>query len=408
MAFRPERARTLAVGLAARAVVLALLFLALIQLLRAGSYPATSLLVVIVAALVIADLVRRSTRAIEASEPAGASPDVIDRQRREERTQALIDTVTAALVVLHEDGRVVLANRAARVLAGRDAGRLDDLDAVGADAAAQLRELAHGSHRVLRFANGQRVLASAAQFDVPGEPSAKLLSLQRVAAELGAVELAAWDDMTRVLAHEMMNSLTPIASLSESLESQLRGSDAPGEAAESLEAIRRRSRGLMEFVERYRKLAERPRPQPAPLPLTELTAGLERLMSASFRERGVSFRSLVTPATLEVNADRQLLEQALLNLLRNALDAVVGVDQPLIEVACRPAGERVEISVTDNGSGLGTEDRDRIFVPFYTTKAGGSGIGLSLVRYVALAHGGQLDVTAATPRGTRFTLLLPG
>ncbi len=244
MAFRPERASTLAVGLAARAVVLSLLFLALIQLLRAGSYPATSLLVVIVAALLIADLVRRSVRAIEANEPAGASPDVIGRQRREERTQALIDTVTAALIVLHEDGRVVLANRAARVLAGRDAGRLGDLDAVGAEAAAQLRELAHGSHRVLRFANRQRVLASAAQFDVPGEPSAKLLSLQRVAAELGAVELAAWDDMTRVLAHEMMNSLTPIASLSESLESQLRGSHAPGEAAESLEAIRRRSRGL--------------------------------------------------------------------------------------------------------------------------------------------------------------------
>lgn len=387
--------------------MLALLLLALVELLRAGSYPVTSLLVAIVIALTIADLVRRSNRALEAREPASATTNAVDRQRRDERTQALIDTVTAALVVLHEDGRVVLANRAARTLAGRDAGRLDDLEAIGPDDAAQLRALAHRGHRVIRLANGQRVLASASQFEVPGEPPAKLLSLQRVATELGAVELAAWDDMTRVLAHEMMNSLTPIASLSESLESQLRGSGAADEAAESLEAIRRRSRGLMEFVERYRRLAERPRPQPAPLPLTDLMAGLERLMSASFRERGISFRSVVTPASLQVSADRQLVEQALLNLLRNALDAVSGVAQPLIEVTCRPLGEQVEIAVTDNGAGLDGEDRDRIFVPFYTTKAGGSGIGLSLVRYVALAHGGQLDVDPASPRGTRFSLRLP-
>src|SRR5205085_499506 len=151
-------------------------------------------------------------------------------------------------------------------------------------------------------ANGQRVLASATQFEVPGEPPARLMALQRVAAELGAVELAAWEDMTRVLAHEMMNSLTPIASLSESLELQLRGSGAAAEAAESLEAIRRRSRGLMEFVDRYRTLADRPRPQPTEVRLADFTAGLERLLSASFRERAVTYRSVVTPLALTVRA----------------------------------------------------------------------------------------------------------
>ena len=130
-------------------------------------------------------------------------------------------------------------------------------------------------------------------------------------------------------------------------------------------------------------------------------------MSATLREHGVSYRSLVTPSTLEVHADRQLLEQALLNLLKNALDAVATAAQPLIEVSCRASAGGVEIAVTDNGAGLAAEERDRIFVPFYTTKAGGSGIGLSLVRYVALAHGGHLDVEPAAPRGTRFTLRLP-
>jgi signal transduction histidine kinase len=166
--------------------------------------------------------------------------------------------------------------------------------------------------------------------------------------------------MTRVLAHEMMNSLTPIASLSESLEA-----------------------------------------------LAELTEGIERLMSATLQQRGVTYRSRVTPLGLGVTGDRQLLEQALINLLRNALDAVVGTAQPLIEVDCRAKSGSVEITVADNGPGMDAEERDRIFVPFYTTRVGGSGIGLSLARYVAIAHGGQLEVEPAVPRGTRFILRLP-
>jgi C4-dicarboxylate-specific signal transduction histidine kinase len=163
----------------------------------------------------------------------------------------------------------------------------------------------------------------------------------------------------------------------------------------------------MEFVDRYRSVAERPRPRPEPLRLTELTEGIERLMSATLHQRGVTYRSRVTPLDLGVSADRQLLEQALLNLLRNAMDAVAETQQPLIEVGCRAVQGSVEITVADNGPGLDAEERDRIFVPFYSTKAGGSGIGLSLARYVAIAHGGQLEVAAAVPRGTRFTLRLP-
>jgi signal transduction histidine kinase len=141
--------------------------------------------------------------------------------------------------------------------------------------------------------------------------------------------------------------------------------------------------------------------------LADLTAGLERLMSASFRERGVSLRSVVSPLELTLHVDRQLLEQALLNLLRNALDAAAGEPGALVEMSCRPVEGQVEIVVTDNGPGLDAEARDRIFVPFYTTKAGGSGIGLSLVRYVALAHGGRIELAAAVPRGLRFVLRLP-
>ncbi len=139
-----------------------------------------------------------------------------------EYLQTLLDTVPAGLLVLEVDDTLALVNRAAHRLLGESAPRLADLPSLGSAAAAQLAALAPGAHRIVQFANGRRLLASAAQFATPGAPARRLVSLQRLAGDLDAVELKAWDDMARVLAHEMMNSLTPIASLSQSLDALLR------------------------------------------------------------------------------------------------------------------------------------------------------------------------------------------
>jgi two-component system, NtrC family, nitrogen regulation sensor histidine kinase NtrY len=221
----------------------------------------------------------------------------------------------------------------------------------------------------------------------------------------------AWQDMADVLTHEMMNSLTPISSLSESLEALLResnGARAPGdEVAGALEAIKRRSRGLMDFVGRYRAVADLPSPQVAPVGLREFMRGIDRLMTPVLRERGIAYRSSVNPEHLTCVADPQLLEQAIINLMRNAADAVAGVDVPRVEITCEPAGERVALVISDNGCGVPDARREQIFVPFFTTKSGGSGIGLNLARQVVLAHNGQIDVRPNVPRGSVFTLTLP-
>jgi signal transduction histidine kinase len=204
-----------------------------------------------------------------------------------------------------------------------------------------------------------------------------------------------------------MNSLTPIASLSESLEHLMQGRDADPEAVAALEAIKRRSHGLMNFVERYRAVAELPAPTTGVVDITPFLDGIERLMSATFRERGIAYASRVVPEGIAARVDRELLEQALINLLRNAVEAVAGVPSPLIEIECSQSNTQIAFDVRDNGRGLPDEEPDRLLTPFFSTKPGGGGIGLSVARHVALAHGGQLNMRRRASGGAEFSLVLP-
>jgi nitrogen fixation/metabolism regulation signal transduction histidine kinase len=421
-----------------RALLLALLLAALFQLLRHTQFYATALVVTLCGALTIADLVLLTAREHRSAErfldalSAGALETPVQRsaipaslrfaydrtlqrlkqerlrqQQQGEYLQTLLGTVPAGLLVLQADGTVNLVNRAAYRLLGEPARRLADFSALQAGAAAQLASLAPGAHRIVQFANGSRLLASAAQFVTPDGSPQRLLSLQRLAGDLDAVEQKAWDDMARVLAHEMMNSLTPIASLSQSLDGLLRAGDRDEEVAAALATITRRSQALLRFVERYRQVADLPEPQPQALRLEQLLAGVERLLRPTLAERGIQLASRILPADLGLHADPDLLEQALINLLRNAADAAATQEQPRIDIDCRTAHDQCIIDVRDNGPGLDPARREQIFVPFFTTKPGGSGIGLSLARRIAQAHGGQITVFANEPRGAVFRLTLP-
>jgi len=276
------------------------------------------------------------------------------------------------------------------------------------EAAEVVRALAPGARQIVRLADGQDTLASVAQFSTPDGRRRRLIALQRITGELDAVESKAWQDIAQVLAHEMMNSLTPISSLSESLEDLLRRSDSLGEAAAAVEAIKRRSLGLMNFIERYRLVAELPKPLPRPIAAHAFIAGIDQLLSATLKEKGTAFRSTILPADLQIRADPELLEQAVINLLRNSIDAVADSACPTVEVSCHSEDGQAVIEVSDNGRGLSRDQMSQIFIPFFTTKPGGSGIGLSLARQIVLAHGGQIEARENSPKGTVFKLILPG
>jgi two-component system nitrogen regulation sensor histidine kinase NtrY len=412
-----------------RAVLLAVLIVIVLRLLIATQFYATTLVVILCAALVVADLVRvvghadRSTQRFLESLSAGAleapalpafdrARQYLQEDRRAQRQgsdylQTLLDTVPAALLVVNAEGVLRMVNRAAHRLLGAPAPRLEQLPALGATSARVLELLPPGAQQIVRLANGSQLLASASQFTVPGATAQRLICLQRLAGDLDAVEYKAWDDMARVLAHEMMNSLTPIASLSESLDALLRAGGHTEEVAAALEAIRRRSFGLMRFVERYRKVAELPEPVPQTLLLKNVLTGVEQLLAPALAQGQVSYASTVSPPDLTVRADADLLEQALINLLRNAAEAVGGQSGARIEVACGVDAGLCFVEVADNGPGLTDAAREQLFVPFFTTTAGGSGVGLSLARRIALCHGGQVTVRSNAPQGSVFRLSLP-
>jgi nitrogen fixation/metabolism regulation signal transduction histidine kinase len=344
----------------------------------------------------------------------------LDRRQRRleiESLEALLNTVEAALVVVKGGGRAQLVNRAAHDLAGKSIGYLRDITALGPATIDQIIHLNPGERKIVTLADGRRMFVSAAGLSVPGKDLERLISLQGISGQLDAVELNAWQSMARVLAHEIMNSLTPIASLSEGLEILLRknsnnqfSNETPsvnGELLLSLETITRRSRGLMDFVARYRAMADLPAAKCRAVLLDEALADIARLLAAPWSARGIHYTSNVDPAGLRVRADPELLAQALLNLLRNAIDAVSDTTHPRISLTCRQVDGKVVIEVSDNGPGVAEELREQVFVPFFTTKSEGFGIGLSLARQIALAHGGKLELANRESGGCVFTLTLP-
>jgi two-component system nitrogen regulation sensor histidine kinase NtrY len=445
MASRLPSTSWFALGLTIRALVVGVLSFGAIELLTVNRLYATALVLLGIAALVTLDLTRAVGRAdrelgrfvddlaAESFDRSGVGAAGframsmaidraatklqsmrVERQRHTDYLQTLVDSVAAALFVTRRDGTITLANHAAQKLAGQSVRHLSEIELIGPQSAALLRDLAPGGREIIRLTDGRSMLASALQFSTPGGERQRLISLQDIAVELAAVELKAWQDLVRILAHEIMNSLTPISSLAESIQAMLQASPGSGAAQDpamadvsaAVEVVARRSAGLMSFVDRYRKVAELPRPDLQPVALRAFVDGIDRLMSAVFQARGVSYRSRIEPDNLVVNADASLLEQAVINLLRNALDAVQDTPQPAVSLICAPQGEFIAISVADNGPGLSDEIKDKLFLPFFTTKPGGSGIGLSIARQVALAHHGQIEARSRKGGGTEFVLSL--
>jgi len=220
-------------------------------------------------------------------------------------------------------------------------------------------------------------------------------------------ENEAWQKLVRVLTHEIMNSIAPIISLSETIteraEQNKMNEDDYQTMLQSIQSIHRRSKGLLDFVENYRKLTRIPAPVIRPVPVSEIFNQIELL----FTENKSSIHFSLASSNLHIHADRTLIEQVLINLIKNAVEACTDTPDGQVLVKAFRKENTVAITISDNGCGIVPEAIDKIFVPFYTTKPGGSGIGLSLCRQIINRHGGTISVASEEERGTTFSISFP-
>lgn len=375
------------------------------HLIGTDGHYASALVAAGVGLFFLADAYRHARRHARMNAQA-ERPSAIDKDRRIDRLEALVDAVAVALFVLEADGRIAYANRAARLLAGAQIARLSDLQGAGSAAIAMLSCLPIGGRQVIRFEDGRTMLAWAGSFAIPGMPPQRLLSIQSIAGELDAAQIGAWQAMTRVLAHEMMNSLTPIVSLAQNVAPLAQGDGVRSDILAAINTIARRSAHLMDFVERYREIADLPAAEPEPIDMAALLDELARLIRAQTDLNGVTL-SVEWAEHLTVYADPDLLERALLNLVRNAIEALEGREDGKVSLRALGGDDSIIFLVEDNGPGIADELLSEIFVPFFTTKAGGSGIGLSLAKQVAMAHRGTLTARRAHAGGMVFELRIP-
>lgn len=243
-----------------------------------------------------------------------------------------------------------------------------------------------------------------------------LVTVQDIHKELDEKETDSWVRLIRVLTHEIMNTITPMTSISESLLKYYRGENgpkapedfSPGQiesTVKGLEVIKEQGSDLMQFVQSYRSFLNLPPPDKALVPARKLVDRFLMLMDRQNTDKAVSFEARVEPQELELYIDEKQVSQILINLGRNALQALEGREDGLIKISASENGRgRKVLEVTDNGPGIPADLLEEIFIPFFTTKRAGTGIGLSLSKQVMQLHGGQLDVHSEPDKETTFTL----
>jgi signal transduction histidine kinase len=343
---------------------------------------------------------------------ATPAPDADDlafgRDQRARAAQAALlqeqlDQAPVALWWQRGAGVEPLNNAARRLVAPGGA-------AAPVDLLARLRDVPSTQRRQLFAFDGERgpercllavrdVLADGAE--------ARLLALMPVESELEAETLKAWRQLVHVLTHEIMNSLTPIASLATTAHELVVAADTPaaGDLAVALETIARRTESLAAFVADYRRVSDWPEPALAAVALEPLFARVERLVASDWHARGGTARFEVQPPTLTLMADGGQLEQALLNLLSNAAHATARVAAPAVQVSARLVrGGRLAIEVRDNGPGVPHGLEHDIFMPFFSTREHGSGIGLAVVRNLVQGMGGSVRHVKPASGGAAFVL----
>ena len=329
----------------------------------------------------------------------------------------VIQHVNTGILSFDEEGNIELINHVAKNLLRKpQIKNLSELEDHENGLYRMLQSINTGERGLYRMDNRIQLAIHATELRLRGH-NYKLVAFQNIQTELQQKEIESWQNLTKVLRHEIMNSMTPIASLTSTLNDILSeelvpkgevyeiSEDGVDDIHEGLKTIESRSQALIHFIDAYREYTSIPLPKKTDINVSELLEEIHGLMKIDIRKSNTEFSCEVSPKRLKINADEEQVQQVLINLVKNAVEAVADNNNGTVRVkAGVDKNLRPFIEVHDNGNGIIPEALERIFIPFYTTKSTGSGIGLALSRQIMQHHNGTLTVDSEVGKGTVFTM----
>lgn len=306
--------------------------------------------------------------------------------RQEHFYRSLLEEVPSGVLAWDSSGKIIMANSAALSLLGCQQLTLYR----------QLESLLQEKDRK------ERLSLSQSRMKLQNE-TITLLSIKDIGDELSDKESESWNKLSHVLTHEIMNTIAPIISLSQTLSAY---PDINEKAVRGLRIIQTQSERLLQFTESFRHLSYLPQPEKKFFSLTSTLQNIRELLSGDFKESNISFSLACHPDAIYMEGDENQLSQVLLNLLKNSLQALEGKKEGRISIHAQQ-NERISIDIEDNGPGIPPELQEKIFIPFFTTKSEGSGIGLNLCKQIIRLHGGHITIQESKPGKTVFHIDIP-
>ncbi|MFD2203588.1 sensor histidine kinase [Shivajiella indica] len=344
--------------------------------------------------------------------------DQAEKEANYQYFRSVFQHLSIGLITFDEDGKVQIVNTAAkRMLNIHQLININEVEKINKELHHAINHLRTGGSELIKIAHPDGIMQLSVYVIelVLRDVKFKLVSLQNIQSELEEKEMEAWQNLVRVLTHEIMNSIAPISSLASTvkvdIEHKIEEHNViqPQDLEDYLMAIttiEKRSEGLINFVSDFRSLAHIPTPKFQTIQLQTLFAQLETLLQNQFEKNQIQFKTKVEPEELILFGDQHLIEQVLINLIQNAIHAV---DDAIIKIISLKAfideAGKIIIEVSDNGKGIEEEALSKIFIPFFTTKKKGSGIGLSLSKQIMRRHKGNIQVKSKIGKGTTFKLI---
>lgn len=332
--------------------------------------------------------------------------------------RTIVQHVAIGLVTFNKMGEIQIINSSAKKLLGIDSiSSIFELSQASPKLVESLVKLKTGGSALIELTHeGTKTQLSIYVIElVLRGQEFKLVSIQNIQSELEEKEMDAWQNLIRVLTHEIMNSVTPLSSLATTVKENLVDNiedDVPIEKEElediylAVQTIQRRSEGLIRFVSDFRNLTRIPEPKIQEIEVNKVIDHINVLLSHEMKSKGIEFVVNIKPDDLKIHVDKELIDQVLINLIQNAIHALHENkgDKMIIVNAFMNDYGRPTLKIRDNGSGIDEEALGKIFIPFFTTKKQGSGIGLSLSKQIMRKHGGAIMVRSVIGEGTEFTL----